>query len=126
MKVNQVVYVVVDKNDENLIGTYNEYEDALKTLEDYNASTVSITPVLVDAAPDYGRRLIYDDELMDAYTKSEMFLAENSEEEEEEEEKYYSLTPKGEFFLKLLDSGINHDEALKIANIIFDEKEDGE
>lgn len=51
---------------------------------------------------------------------------EEEEEEEDEEEECYSLTPKGEFFLKLLDSGIDYDEALKIADIIFDEKEDGE
>ena len=52
-------------------------------------------------------------------------MSEDEEEDENENEEYF-LTPKGEFFLKLLDNGIDYDEALKIADIIFDRKEDGE
>ena len=90
MKMNQIVYVVVDKKDENLIGAYNEYKDALETLRSFNSPTVSITPVLVDAAPDYCRYLLFDENLIDERTKDEIELAQAVEvvEDEDEDEDY--------------------------------------
>lgn len=39
---------------------------------------------------------------------------------DDDDEEYYTLTPKGKFFLSMLDEGIDYDEAMKIANILFD------
>ena len=56
-----------------------------------------------------------DDILDSLYDKDE-----DEEEEDEDDTAMYSLTPKGEFVLKLLNGGTDFDEAMKVANVIFD------
>ena len=50
---------------------------------------------------------------------------EEEEEEEEEDTTRYELTPKGKFVLKMLEEGIDFEEACRVAAILFDD-EDGE
>lgn len=45
----------------------------------------------------------------------------DEDEDEDEDDEYYTLTPKGKFFLSMLDEGIDYDKAMKIANILFDD-----
>lgn len=45
----------------------------------------------------------------------------DDDEDEDEDEECYVLTPKGKFLLNMLDEGIDYDEAMKIANILFDD-----
>lgn len=53
MKMNQVVYVVIDHKVEKVLGVFNAYSEAVKVSQDfavegYTNYDISITPVLVD------------------------------------------------------------------------------
>lgn len=88
MKMNQIVYVVINAEAETLLGAYNEYEDALTAIRGCNSDTVSITPVAVDVAPDCFRTLIYSADKIEDATNDEIQLAYEAETDEDEDEDY--------------------------------------
>ena len=53
MKMNQIVYVVMNSESATICGVYNDMEDAVAvaTTGWVNAPEVTITPILVDARP---------------------------------------------------------------------------
>lgn len=91
--LNQVVFVVVDKEEEKVLGVFNEYEDAkrvaLKLVHAYYDGTeISITPVLVDRmnwGEDTRQLWLNEAEVVDAL-QEEIDLASPDEAWEEEEE----------------------------------------
>lgn len=105
--MNQIVYVVVDIENENLIGVYNEYEDALHSLEGYNSPDVSITPVLVDAAPDYERPLTYSENDMEGAVDTELELAYAAKVAEMEDYEYEYEDEEDEDDEELTDEELN-------------------
>lgn len=115
MKMNQIVYVVINASAETLLGAYNEYEDALTAVSGCNSDTVSITPVAVDVAPDCFRTLIYSADKIEDATDNEIQLAyeaetadededEEYEEEEDEEDENEDDTPDFYTFARFIES----------------------
>jgi len=67
-----------------------------------------------------------EDEEVDDFGVPTDYWSDNDEEEENEEEDtcQYTLTPKGEFVVRALDTGMfSFEEACDIANVLFDDSE---
>ena len=93
MKLNQIVYVVIDHEEEKVIGAFNDYTTAKRVAYDmnklyYDGSEISITPVLVDTVnwtTDSRQYYLTEQEVLDA-TQEEIDLARPNEDEDEEED----------------------------------------
>lgn len=113
MELNQIVYVVIDHEEEKVIGAFNDYTTAKRVAYDMNnltyyGSEISITPVLVDTVNGVTNSRQYyltEQEVLDA-TQEEMELVlpcnkdededdnpidENEDEYEDEDEEYCNL-----------------------------------
>ena len=114
---------------EELEKTLSEVFDVVQRVEfedDEEVEDEEIAPEVFEKVDEILDSLYDDDEDEEDDIDWDAEEEEEDWEDEDEKNEEYFLTPKGEFFLKLLDSGIDYDEALKIADIIFDRKEDGE
>lgn len=130
---NQIVYVVTDKASDTIVGVFNEYKVAedvafkWQEVKDSREEEVAITPVAVDVSVDVPNCYTFEDleqtlkNVFEAVQRSEFESLDEDEDEDEddEEEECYTLTPKGEFFLGLLNNNVDPDEALAIVNILF-------
>ena len=102
--------------------TFEELEKALQEVfkvvqrsefeDDEEVEDEEIAPEVFDQLDEMLDSL-YDDDDDDEDT--------DEDDEDDEDDEYYTLTPKGKFVLSMLDEGIDYDEAMKIANILFDD-----
>lgn len=126
---NQIVYVVTDKASDTIVGVFNEYKTAedvafkWQEVMDSREEEVAITPVAVDVTVNVPNCYTFEDleqALKDVFETVQRSEFESlDEDEDEEEEEYYTLTPKGKFYLDLLNNNVDPDDALAIVNILF-------
>lgn len=93
MKLNQIVFVVIDHEEQKVIGAFNDEDTAKQVASDmekptYDGSEITITPVLVDTVnwvTDSRKFYLYDD-LMQKALADEIDLAMPCDEDEDDDE----------------------------------------
>lgn len=88
MILNQLVYVVINKKEDRILGVFNDYDEAEAVAseeiyeKDYDGREVSMTPILVDKVNDdpKSRKFCFDLGEMDKATDAEMDLVTDAEE----------------------------------------------
>lgn len=88
MILNQLVYVVINKKEERILGVFNDYDEAEAVAfeeiyeKDYDGREVSLTPILVDKVNDdpKSRKFCFGQREEDEATDAEMALVTDAEE----------------------------------------------
>ena len=86
--MNQIVYVVINAETEDLFGAYNTKEQAYEALSLCNSESVSVTPILVDDSNVAPRPLVYNNADLEQAERNEIYqaLGDRPEDEYEDDE----------------------------------------